>query len=110
MLFEAPLAAGLLGNFVQAVSGGALCKNGFCSTRWASRCFPEHIDISEDVHPRRQGGSPFDEEGVRVQARQVVETGRACRGYFLSSYSAQTGHENHGQRGRLAQPAPQFAP
>ena len=41
VLFESPLAAGLLGGFVQAVSGGALYrKTRFCSIRWASRCFP----------------------------------------------------------------------
>ena len=34
-----------------------------------------------------KGSSPFDEEGVRVQPRQVVDAGR-LRGYFLSSYSA----------------------
>jgi hypothetical protein len=38
VLFEAPLAAGLLGAFVQAVSGGALYrKSTSCSIRSASR-------------------------------------------------------------------------
>ncbi|MGL6204515.1 MAG: metallopeptidase TldD-related protein, partial [Giesbergeria sp.] len=36
---------------------------------------------------RGKGSSPFDEEGVRVQARKVVDAGRV-EGYFLSSYSA----------------------
>ena len=49
---------------------------------------PKHIDIEEDPFIRRgKGSSPFDEEGVRVAARRVVEAGRV-RGYFLSSYTA----------------------
>ena len=50
---------------------------------------PEHVDIAEDPHlPRGKGSAPFDEEGVRTQARNVVERRRASQGYFLSSYSA----------------------
>ena len=50
--------------------------------------FPKHINIAEDPFVKRgKGSSPFDDEGVRVAARQVVEGGRVG-GYFLSSYSA----------------------
>ena len=50
--------------------------------------FPKHIDILEDPFiSRGKGSSPFDEEGVRVQSRKVVDAGRV-EGYFLSSYSA----------------------
>ena len=89
VLFEAPRAAGLLGSFVQAVSGGALYrKSSFLLDSLGQQVFPEHIDISEDPFILGgKGSSPFDEEGVRVQARQVVEAGRV-QGYFLSSYSA----------------------
>jgi PmbA protein len=89
VLFESPLAAGLLGAFVQAVSGGALYrKSSFLLDSLGKRVFPQHIDIAEDPFvPGGKGSSPFDEEGVRVQPRKVVDTGRV-EGYFLSSYSA----------------------
>ena len=89
VLFEAPLAAGLLGAFVQAVSGGALYrKSSFLLDSLGKRVFPKHIDIAEDPFVLRgKGSSPFDEEGVRVSARQVVDAGKV-QGYFLSSYSA----------------------
>ena len=89
VLFESPLAAGLLGSFVQAVSGGALYrKSSFLLDALGKQIFPKHIDISEDPFiPGGKGSSPFDEEGVRVQERQVVEGGRV-QGYFLSIYSA----------------------
>jgi PmbA protein len=89
VLFESPLAAGLVGAFVQAVSGGALYrKSTFLLDSLGKVVLPKHIDILEDPFVLRgKGSSPFDSEGVRVQARQVVEAGRV-QGYFLSSYSA----------------------
>ena len=89
VLFEAPLAAGLLGGFVQAVSGGALYrKTSFLLDSLGTQVFPDHIDILEDPHVRGgKGSAPFDDEGVRTAKRQVVEAGRV-QGYFLSTYSA----------------------
>jgi PmbA protein len=89
VLFESPLAAGLMGGFVQAVSGGALYrKSTFLLDSLGKQVFPKHIDISEDPFVMRgKGSSPFDEEGVKTSARQVVEAGRV-QGYFLSTYSA----------------------
>ncbi|MFV0679979.1 metalloprotease PmbA [Ottowia sp.] len=89
VLFESPLAAGLLGGFVQAVSGGALYrKTSFLLDSLGKPVFPSHIDIDEDPFlPGGKGSSPFDEEGVRVQRRKVVDAGKV-QGYFLSTYSA----------------------
>ncbi len=89
VLFESPLAAGLLGGFAQAVSGGALYrKTTFLADSLGKTVFPKHIDISEDpfIHGGK-GSSPFDEEGVRLRARKVVDRGQV-EGYFLSTYSA----------------------
>ena len=89
VLFESPLAAGLLGSFVQAISGGALYrKSTFLLDSLGKQVLPKHIDIMEDPFIKRgKGSSPFDDEGVKVKARQVVEAGR-IQGYFLGSYSA----------------------
>jgi PmbA protein len=89
VLFESPLAAGLLGGFVQAVSGGALYrKSTFLVDSLGKQVFSEHVDILEDpLVPRGKGSAAFDEEGVRTRARKVVDAGRVA-GYFLSSYSA----------------------
>ena len=89
VLFESPLAAGLLGGFVQAVSGGAPYRRStFLLDSMGKKVFPKHIDLLEDPFvPRGKGSSPFDEEGVRVSARTVVDAGRV-EGYFLSTYSA----------------------
>ncbi len=89
VLFESPLAAGLLGSFVQAVSGGALYRRStFLLDSLGQAVFAPHIDLAEDPFVRGgKGSSPFDDEGVRVQPRQVVVGGRV-EGYFLGTYSA----------------------
>lgn len=89
VLFEAPLATGLLGAFVQAISGGALYrKSSFLLNSLGQQVFPEHIQILEDPHViGAVGSSPFDEEGVKTLRRTVVSDG-VVQGYFLSTYSA----------------------
>jgi PmbA protein len=89
VLFEAPLAAGLIGAFVQAVSGGALYrKSTFLLDMLGKEVFPSHIQIVEDPHLiGGVGSAPFDEEGVKTVRRKVIKDG-VLQGYFLSSYSA----------------------
>jgi PmbA protein len=89
VLFEAPLAAGLLGSFVQAISGGALYrKSTFLLDSLGKEVFAPHINIVEDPHViGAVGSSPFDDEGVKTMRRDVVKDG-VVQGYFLSTYSA----------------------
>ena len=89
VLFEAPVAAGLIGSFVSAVSGGSLYrKSSFLLDSLGKQVFSKHITIEERPHePRALASSPFDEEGVATRKRSVVEKG-VLKGYFLASYSA----------------------
>jgi len=89
VLFEAPLATGLLGNLVQAASGGALYrKASFLVDAIGKPLFAPHVSVHEAPHmPQAGGSSPFDEEGVRGIERDVVADG-VLTGYFLSTYSA----------------------
>lgn len=89
VLFEAPLAVGLIGALVQAVSGGALYrKSTFMLDSLGKAIFPAHIQLLEDPHILGgAGSSPFDGEGVKTQRRNVVKNG-VLQGYFLSTYSA----------------------
>ena len=89
VLFESSLAAGLLGAYVQATSGGALYrKASFLQGSLGQQVLPEHIDLREDPHqPKGKGSAPFDDEGVATKPREVVNAG-VVQGYFLSSYSA----------------------
>ncbi|MET3512296.1 PmbA protein [Pseudacidovorax sp. 1753] len=116
VLFESPLAAGLLGGLVQAVSGGSLYRRStFLLDSLGKDVLPSHIDVTEDPHIRRgKGSAPFDDEGVITRARTVVDAGR-LEGYFLSTYSARKlgmkttgnagGSHNLTLRSRLTDPA-----
>jgi PmbA protein len=115
VLFESTLAAGLVGAFVQATSGGSLYrKASFLVDSLGRQVLAPHLDLSEDPHvPRGKGSAPFDDEGVATRARRVVDAG-VVQGYFLSSYSARklgmrtTGHAGGSQNltlsSRLTQP------
>ena len=104
VLFESTVAAGLLGAFVQATSGGALYrKASFLVDCLGQPVLAPHVDIREDPHqPKGKGSAPFDDEGVRTASRRVVDAG-VVQGYFLSSYSARklglktTGHAGGSQ-------------
>jgi len=89
VLFEAPLAAALLGSLVHAASGGALYrKSSFLVDHLGKRIFPEFVNIVERPHlPKGLGSSAFDGDGVATRDRSVVTDG-VLAGYFLSTYSA----------------------
>jgi PmbA protein len=108
VLFESTLAAGLVGAYVQATSGGALYrKASFLLDSLGKAVLATHLDLDEDPHERKgKASAPFDDEGVRTRRRRVVEAG-VVNGYFLSSYSARklglhtTGHAGGPQNLRL---------
>jgi PmbA protein len=89
VLFEAPIATGLIASFVSAISGGHLYrKSSFLLDSLGSQVFPDFFQLQERPFiPRGLSSSPFDSEGVATQDRDVVRDG-VVHGYFLGSYSA----------------------
>ncbi|MBV9191831.1 MAG: metalloprotease PmbA [Betaproteobacteria bacterium] len=89
VLFEAPLAIGLLGHFVSAVNGGNLYrKTSFLVDSLGSEVFSRNVQIDERPFERQGSAStPFDDEGVATHERTVIRDG-VLQGYFLGSYSA----------------------
>ena len=108
VLFENTLAAGMLGAYVQATSGGALYRRAtFLLDSVGQQVMADHLDIDEDPLQRKgKGSAPFDDEGVRTRARRALDAG-VVQGYFLSSYSARklglktTGHAGGSQNLKL---------
>jgi PmbA protein len=89
VLFEAPVAAQLIGHFISAVSGGSLYrKTSFLVDSLGKPVFSSAVTI-EERPLERQGlaSTAFDEEGVAVRNRAVVREG-TVEGYFLGTYSA----------------------
>ena len=89
VLFEAPVATGLIGTFVAAASGGNLYrKSSFLLDALGKDVFSRGVTIEERPHePRALASSPYDDEGVATRNRAVVRNG-VLEGYFLGTYSA----------------------
>jgi PmbA protein len=89
ILFEAPVANGLLSHFVSAVSGGSLYrKASFLVDSLGKTVFSPVVNIQERPHQRGgQASSWFDDDGVATRERDVVRAGE-LQGYFLGTYSA----------------------
>jgi len=89
VLFEAPVAIGLIGHFVSAVNGGNLYrKTSFLVDSLGKEVFSPLVQIEErPLEAQGMASSPFDEEGVATQKRSIVRKG-VVEGYFLGSYSA----------------------
>ena len=89
VLFDASLAAGLIGHFISAISGGALYrKSSFLLDSLGQQVFSPLVQISERPHlARGLASSAFDAEGVATRDRELVSQG-VVNGYLLGSYSA----------------------
>src|SRR5687767_1178903 len=89
VLFEAPVAVGLIGHFVSAVSGGNLYrKTSFLLDSLGKEVFAPEVQIDERPLERQgMASSAFDEEGVATRSRAIVRRG-AVEGYFLGTYAA----------------------
>ena len=99
VLFENTLAAGMLGAYVQATSGGALYRRAsFLLDSVGQQVMASHLDIDENPFVLKgKASAPFDDEGVRTRARRALDAG-VVQNYFMSTYSARklglatTGH------------------
>jgi PmbA protein len=89
VLFEAPVAIGLIGHFVAAVNGGNLYrKTSFLVDSLGKEVFSPLVTIDErPLEPQGMASSAFDEEGVATRERPIVRNG-VVDGYFLGSYAA----------------------
>ena len=86
VLFEAPVAASLLGHFVSAVSGGNLYRrSSFLLDSVGKQVFAQNVKVSELPHiPKGLASAPFDDEGVATRSRDVVSAG-VVQGSFLGT-------------------------
>ena len=89
VLFEAPLASGLISTLISAISGGNLYrKSSFLLDSLGQTIASPILHINEDPFVLKgAASSAFDSEGVACQPRTLVENG-VLQGYLLGSYSA----------------------
>ncbi|MDI1310044.1 MAG: metalloprotease PmbA [Methylotenera sp.] len=89
VMFEAPLASGLISSLISAISGGNLYrKSSFLLDSLGKQVASPLLNINEEPHLKKGlASSPFDSEGVATHSRQLVKDG-ILQGYVMGSYSA----------------------
>lgn len=88
VLFEAPVARGLIRHLISAISGGALYQQAsFLCDSVGQSLFPDFVRLYEQPFLRAGiGSSPFDAEGVIPSTQDIVTDGILQR-YVLGTYS-----------------------
>jgi PmbA protein len=89
VIFEAGVANLLISAFIGAINGNSLYRGlSFLNNSIATQVFPSWLNIVEDPFiVKGLSSCYFDNEGVKVKRRNLVENG-VIQGYLLSSYSA----------------------
>ncbi len=99
VLFAAEMATGLFGHLAAAINGSNVYRRStFLLDNLGKQVLPAWLQIAERPHILRGlASAPFDSEGVRTVARDIVRDG-VLQTYLLNSYSARklglhsTGH------------------
>ena len=89
VLFAPPMAIGVIGHLLSAISGGALYrKESYLAGALGKQAMARGITLAE--HPHRRKGlasAAFDGDGVATRAKAFVEDG-VVASYVLGTYSA----------------------
>ncbi|MEZ3501658.1 metalloprotease PmbA [Pantoea sp. KPR_PJ] len=109
VIFAPEVATGLFGHLVGAISGGSVYrKSTFLLDALGQQILPEWLTINEQPHLLKGlASTPFDSEGVRTQARDIIKDG-VLQTWLMTSYSARklglksTGHAGGIHNWRIA--------
>lgn len=101
VLYISEVAGGLWSHFTGAIRGDSLYrKSTFLLDSLGTQVFPEFLTLSEEPHLAQAiGSAPFDGDGVRTRAHDIVRDG-VVQSYILDTYSARKlGMESTGNAG-----------
>jgi PmbA protein len=106
IIFENRVAAQVLSPLLGAVSGPSIARGtSFLKDRLGQPVFPKCVSLIDDpFRPRGLGSTPFDDEGVAVTRRSIIEDGVLTTWLLNSAAAAQlglasTGHASRGLAG-----------
>lgn len=89
VIFEPRTARSLLGEILDAVTGGAIYRHAsFLAGKLGEKVASESLTVIDDgTLPGLFGSSPFDDEGVRSRRTVVIDRG-VLKSYLLNTYYA----------------------
>ena len=102
VIFENRIATQVLSPLIQAIAGPAVARGvSFLKDSLGQRLLPQGVDLIDDpFRPRGLGSTPFDDEGVAVTRRALVQDGVLTTWLLNSSAAAQLGLESTGHASR----------
>ena len=102
VVYEDRLASSLVGHFARAILGtGVARKTTFLKDKMGEQLFADYIWIVDDPHRHRGLSSkPFDGEGVRNKALNLIEQGRLTTWLLDTASARQLGLQTTGHAGR----------
>ncbi|MBA4805371.1 MAG: TldD/PmbA family protein [Brevundimonas sp.] len=106
VIFENRIAAQVLSPLLGAISGPSVARgSSFLKDRLGQAVLPAGVDLLDDpFRPRGLGSTPFDDEGIEVARRAIVEDGVLTTWLLNTASAAQlglasTGHASRGLAG-----------
>ena len=106
VIFENRVAGQVLSPLLGAISGPSIARGtSFLKDRLGQPVLPAGVDLVDDpFRPRGLGSAPFDDEGVEVRRRAIVEDGVLTTWLLNTASAAQlglvsTGHASRGLAG-----------
>ena len=106
VIFENRVATQILSPLLGAISGASIARGtSFLKDRLGDTLLPAHLSLIDDpFRPRGLGSTPFDDEGVEVEKRAIVENGVLTTWLLNTATAAQlglrsTGHASRGLAG-----------
>lgn len=102
VIFENRVAGQVISPLVGAISGPSIARGtSFLKDRLGQAVLPSGVDLIDDpFRPRGLGSAPFDDEGVAVERRALVEDGVLTTWLLNSAAAAQLGLQTTGHASR----------
>lgn len=102
IIFDRRLSNSLLGHLSGAANGAAIARGvSFLKNKRGDRIFPAGMFVVDDPFIRRGAGSrPFDGEGVKADAFNIIEDGVLTQWFLNSAQARQLKLESNGRATR----------